>query len=595
MTTNKRGLYWLLVFISLTGSLLIIHGIYEMIFVGRKGDYISLLELAMIYLCLIPWTIRLPSGASWRPGVPLLMMSIFMIPPSFTVLVSIPGLILITARAHAKWWKYIETFSHIAIGLFCGGHVYIYLLHHLHNPLVAEPIAMSSALITHLVVNRFISAVIVSHREKRTLLSQIKFTIEELHWGYGTSYLLILLVSMVVTHYRPFAILLVTVIQIGVFLAVGHYSHLENLKKSLWKDGLTNIENRNAWEELVKKVNNHAITATIAVIDVNHFKQINDKFGHAIGDEILRDIASSITHQIEKTDRLFRFGGDEFVVYRSLPSDNNISQQIQTAQVNVNEQWKSRGIPSSLSVGVAHSPADSTQLTDLFRIADARMYDEKQSQRMAITGMEVDLPESVHSLILAIESRDKYTAGHNLRVAFYSLKLAQQMGLESQKLDAIFRGGLVHDVGKIGIPDSILNKPAKLTEEEMEIIKHHPEVGFEMCSNLNFTKDELDIIRFHHERYDGTGYPHQLKGNEIPTVATIATVADVYDALTSSRSYRDAWSHEQAMQFIIDNTGTIFETRCVRAWQDVNSGVPLTQQYKEWVGGKSLAGVTRAM
>jgi diguanylate cyclase (GGDEF)-like protein/putative nucleotidyltransferase with HDIG domain len=594
-TYQQKRLYWLLIFISVLGSLLICKGFIDVIRDKKIEDYRNMIELALLYVCLIPWSVKLPSGASWRPGVPLLMMSIFLMPPTYAMLVPLPGLILITARARARWWKYIETFSHMSLGLFAGGHVYLYVMARLPDQTVATLVAMICALLTHLVVNRSVSAVIVAHREKRTLTHQLVLTIRELHWGYINSYLLILMVSLVSLPYRPFAIVLVAVIQVGIFLAVGHYSTVEKLQKSVWTDGLTQVENRNAWEHLVKTVENQAMIGTLAVIDVNDFKLINDKYGHVVGDEVLRDVATALRAQFEKKGRIFRFGGDEFVVYSPNVSNENVYDLLRKAQLEMLARWATRGIQPSLSFGSALSPADSSLLNELFRIADARMYGEKRSQRLTMTGMEVGIPDSVQSLILAIESRDPYTAGHNLRVAFYALQLAQQMGLESQKLKAIFRGCLVHDVGKIGIPDVILNKPGKLTLEEMDIIKQHPEVGFEMCSKLNFAQDELDVIRHHHERFDGTGYPLLLRAEKIPLLAAITTVADVYDAVTSSRSYRQAWTHEQAMQYMDEQVGLIFEPSCIHAWKMLNTKTPMIVQFTEWVGRQSFTGITRAM
>lgn len=173
---------------------------------------------------------------------------------------------------------------------------------------------------------------------------------------------------------------------------------------------------------------------------------------------------------------------------------------------------------------------------------------------------------SVRKLVAATEERDAYTAGHNYRVALYSLMLAQELGLTYEGLKAIAQGGIIHDVGKLRIPDTILNKRGRLTEEERLIIEEHPVSGYDLCRRLGFMAEELSIIRSHHERWDGKGYPDRLSGDNIPFLARITAVADVYDALTSSRSYREAMSHDEAMRIIISESGRHFDPDCVSAW-----------------------------
>lgn len=176
------------------------------------------------------------------------------------------------------------------------------------------------------------------------------------------------------------------------------------------------------------------------------------------------------------------------------------------------------------------------------------------------------LSPSVKALILATETRDSYTSGHNFRVTMYAINLAKELRVGPEQLRALAQGTIVHDVGKINVPDAILNKPGSLTREERSIIEQHPAKGYEMCKTLGFMMDELGIIRSHHERWDGTGYPDQLKAEEIPLLARIVAVADVYDALTSNRAYRKAWSHQEVIQLLIEGRNTHFDERCVDAW-----------------------------
>jgi putative nucleotidyltransferase with HDIG domain len=186
---------------------------------------------------------------------------------------------------------------------------------------------------------------------------------------------------------------------------------------------------------------------------------------------------------------------------------------------------------------------------------------------------------SVKALVTATEKKDTYTAGHTFRVTMYALKLAEELHFKPEQLRAIVQGGLVHDVGKISIPDSVLKKSGKLLVDERALIERHPIDGYEMCRGLGFMKEELGIIRSHHEKWNGSGYPDKLKGINIPYFARIVAVVDVYDALTSERSYRKAWTHSEAMKYINENKGTHFDPQCVDAWEQLCTRNPSVYQY----------------
>jgi len=179
--------------------------------------------------------------------------------------------------------------------------------------------------------------------------------------------------------------------------------------------------------------------------------------------------------------------------------------------------------------------------------------------------IETCLSPNVRAIIIATESRDAYTAGHNYRVALYALRLGERLGLNNEQLRAIALGGIVHDVGKLKVPDEILNKPGQLTSQERTIIERHPISGYDICKRLGFMTEELSVIRSHHERWDGSGYPDRLKHDKIPLLARVTAVADVYDALTSSRSYRTAMSHQEALAIIQAERGRHFDPACVDA------------------------------
>lgn len=171
--------------------------------------------------------------------------------------------------------------------------------------------------------------------------------------------------------------------------------------------------------------------------------------------------------------------------------------------------------------------------------------------------------ELITALVSAIEAKDSYTVGHSERVSKYAYRLAQKLDFSKDKLEEIRVAGMLHDVGKIGISNSILNKPSRLSKEEFEQVKRHPSLGGWIMNTLDLPKTTLNAINFHHERYDGKGYPLGLKGEELPIETQIISLADAYDAMTSDRPYRKAMSHKAAIEEIKNCSNTQFNPELV--------------------------------
>lgn len=175
----------------------------------------------------------------------------------------------------------------------------------------------------------------------------------------------------------------------------------------------------------------------------------------------------------------------------------------------------------------------------------------------------------LYSLVLSLEARDIYSAGHSMRVASLSKQIAMEMGLKKKMIEIINRAGLLHDIGKIGIPDNILLKPDRLNPEEFNKIKEHPLIGSSLLQTVHkFYEKEIEIIEAHHERWDGLGYPRRLNGDIIPLGARILAAADTFDAMTSDRPYRKALSTDHALDEILRHSGTQFDPDIVAALQN---------------------------
>ena len=194
--------------------------------------------------------------------------------------------------------------------------------------------------------------------------------------------------------------------------------------------------------------------------------------------------------------------------------------------------------------------------------------------------------ESIQTVRFTVEAKDTYTRGHSDRVSEYSVLIGEKLGLSEEDIRRLRIGGLFHDVGKIGVPDNILQKNGKLTDDEYSEIKNHPSIGAHILSTASIFKDIIPIVKHHHERYDGNGYPSRLKGEDIPYLARIAAIADAFDAMTSKRVYRDSLSIDIVISEIEKNKGTQFDPQIADAFLDILNNTPekikeIQQKYAE--------------
>ena len=190
-------------------------------------------------------------------------------------------------------------------------------------------------------------------------------------------------------------------------------------------------------------------------------------------------------------------------------------------------------------------------------------------RRGALHHISRGYPEALTALAAAVEARDAYTRGHSQRVTAVALAIGQRLGLGSDKLRQLVWGGELHDIGKIGIPDYIIQKEGPLTADERSLVEQHPVIGWDIARQVSSLGEVLDVVRHHHERVDGTGYPDGLAADDIPRAARIVAVADVWDALTSNRSYRPAWSRDRALKIMVEGRGTQFDSVCLDAFLDI--------------------------
>lgn len=275
---------------------------------------------------------------------------------------------------------------------------------------------------------------------------------------------------------------------------------------------------------------------------------------------------------LEKPIDLVTFRNDNF----SKLFDRALNGEIITNAELRCKRKDEREVELEVAISPVHNTARSI-LYILLMVSDIterkRLERENTQHLITITKLYNELQKAYDATIeswgKALELRDKETEGHTERVVELTIKLARRFGLREDEIINIRRGSFLHDIGKLSIPDAILLKPGKLNEEEWEIIKQHPELAYNALSSIEYLKPSLDIPYCHHEKWDGTGYPRRLKGEEIPLSARIFAVVDVWDALTSDRPYRPAWSREDALRYIKEQTGKHFDPKVVEVFLEI--------------------------
>jgi diguanylate cyclase (GGDEF)-like protein/putative nucleotidyltransferase with HDIG domain len=350
---------------------------------------------------------------------------------------------------------------------------------------------------------------------------------------------------------------------LGVFQDVTSMKEKEiQLEYSAYNDFLTGVHNRRYYEEnLITMDNKDNYPITIVMADINGLKLINDAFGHASGDNLLISAARLLKDQSRDKDIVARIGGDEFVIVMPKTSEKEAEEVIDKINENAKEVFV-QSIELSISFGYKTKHKETEDIQDIYRSAEDLMYREKL---LEIPSMRSG---AIEAILTTLYEKDKGSEVHSRSVSLYAERLARLYGLDRQNIQEVKTAGILHDIGKIVTPLNILQKEGKLTPEEYEIIKNHSEIGFRILNSTSDMRNISVIILNHHERWDGTGYPRRVRGEDIPLKSRIIAIADAYDAMTSARSYRDIITDEEAIQELVANSGTQFDPKLVELFKD---------------------------
>jgi diguanylate cyclase (GGDEF)-like protein len=312
-----------------------------------------------------------------------------------------------------------------------------------------------------------------------------------------------------------------------------------------------------------------------ALLDVDNFRLLNDTHGHPAGDDVLQRVAAVLTDA--PIAQVARYGPDEFLLIWSPASVADAEAGLAALRGRLAEIavrfGESENLPVSVSIGIAGFPAHAASVSELLSAATVALQEAKASggdgvrvaqraeQRTASSSFDV-----LQGLIIAVDTKDRYTKRHSEDVARYAVFLAQRLGLDEETLATIRTSGLLHDVGKIGIPDTLLRKPGKLTADEFDVFRQHVALGDAIVRDMPNLELVRAGIRHHHERWDGRGYLEGLSGEAIPLIGRIMAVADAFSAMTTTRPYRKALPIEEALKRLGDAAGTQLQEELVKAF-----------------------------
>ena len=324
-----------------------------------------------------------------------------------------------------------------------------------------------------------------------------------------------------------------------------------------YHDHLTGLYNRRYFEQELKNLDTpENLPLSIIMFDVNGLKLVNDSFGHDLGDVLLKKSAEAIKKACREDDIAARIGGDEFVVLLPKTAASE-ALQISNYIKELASNEKVANMELSISYGYDTKKTDKQSIIEIIANAENHMYRHKLYERSSIRSKITDL------IMNTLFEKSGREAAHSNRVSIICQAIAFKMNMGQEAVKKMKIAGLIHDIGKIGVDERILNKPGSLTFEEKGYIERHPEIGWRLLSSTDEFSELAKYVLSHHENWDGTGYPNGINGEAIPLEARIISVADAYDAMTSKRSYRDKLSKEEAVNELRRCSGTQFDPEIV--------------------------------
>lgn len=325
-----------------------------------------------------------------------------------------------------------------------------------------------------------------------------------------------------------------------------------------YHDALTGLYNRRFYEQYFSQKAIKLIHPMAFVMgDINGLKMTNDVFGHTIGDLLLQSIAKTLKLVAGARNQVIRWGGDEFMIVMPGSDLKDAERLVKGIKEQLKDICINGTIEASVSFGMALKKSRDDEPGAVLKKAEEMMYQIKLLESKSMRGT------TINALLAALDEKKAETKAHTMRLSDHVMKLAELLALNVEAKNRLILLTMLHDIGKVGIPDHILGKPGRLTEEEWQIMQTHSEIGYRIATNVPELHVVTEEILHHHEKWDGSGYPAGLSGEKIPLNSRILAVVDAYDVMTHDQVYQPARSHEEAIRELREQAGSQFDPRLV--------------------------------
>jgi diguanylate cyclase (GGDEF)-like protein/putative nucleotidyltransferase with HDIG domain len=388
---------------------------------------------------------------------------------------------------------------------------------------------------------------------------------------------------------------------------IGGFAEIErevrqNLIELAHTDELTGLGNHRHFQESIRsdldEATKEGYELSLILLDINHFKFYNESLGHQAGDDVLKEMGAIVKNAVGQAGQSFRYGSDEFMVLapadpvNALALARKIKKQVEDHSFYRNEIQP--GGQLTVSLGIASFPRHGKTVSELIHYANDALYRAKYGREKVqvyfsvmedvnslLAASEQELFNTIKTLVTVVNAKDRYTFGHSERVTFYALQLARRLGLPEGENRLLKYAAYLHDIGKIEIDRAILKKPGFLTPEEREMMNMHTVWGADIVRPLVNLGQLSQLIRGHHENYDGSGFPDSLAGPAIPVGARILRLVDSYDAMTTDRPYKKALTPQQACRELKRCKGTMFDPPITDVFIEIVESEPLEKLFDE--------------